>query len=495
MTSKALLSPAALNLARGAASPAVAGLQAYLSQFGWLRTPDQQAIVAEHDELPLVEPGRFDEATESALAEFQRFHGLAVTGRLDASTLELMRKPRCGMPDKTPAPRGDGALNEFLAAATKWDHQHLGFNLSKGTVDLSNASVIDALRLAYRNWCLVSQMEVHSAGAGAEIDVKFVTGDHGDGFSFDGAGPLLGHGFYPPPNGGAIAGDLHFDDAETWTRNLPPSGTDLDTVALHEAGHTLGLDHSSDTSAVMYAYYNGPRRSLTADDIAGIRSLYGTRNRNAWSNIDAAVDGQAAFAGKAYFFRGSQYLRYDYGDDLPDPGFAKPIAGDWPAMPAAFTSGIEATLNGQAQFAGKLYLFKGGQYVSYDWANDKADAGYPKPVAGNWPGLPATFASGVDAAVSGQKQFAGKAYFFKGSQYVRYDWAANKMDTGFPRSIAADWPSLPAAFTSGIQAALNGQEGSDGKLYLFKGTDYVRYDWAADKADVGFPRPIAVNWL
>jgi len=57
------------------------------------------------------------------------------------------------------------------------------------------------------------------------------------------------------------------------------------------------------------------------------------------------------------------------------------------------------------------------------------------------------------------------------------------------------WPGLPAGFTSGIQAAMNGQKSFEGKLYLFKGADYARYDWAADHGDPGYPRPMAFNWL
>ncbi|MEP7766321.1 matrixin family metalloprotease, partial [Sanguibacter sp. 26GB23] len=82
----------------------------------------------------------------------------------------------------------------------------------------------------------------------------FASGDHGDGSSFDGVGSILAHGFYPPPGGGDLAGDLHFDEAETWTVALPvpAGGIDLVTVAAHEFGHCLGLAHSSDPAALMY---------------------------------------------------------------------------------------------------------------------------------------------------------------------------------------------------------------------------------------------------
>jgi hypothetical protein len=34
--------------------------------------------------------------------------------------------------------------------------------------------------------------------------------------TFDGAGKVLAHTYYPPPNGGTIAGDAHFDNEENW---------------------------------------------------------------------------------------------------------------------------------------------------------------------------------------------------------------------------------------------------------------------------------------
>ncbi|HXF51251.1 MAG TPA: matrixin family metalloprotease [Dehalococcoidia bacterium] len=49
---------------------------------------------------------------------------------------------------------------------------------------------------------------------------------------------------------------------------------DLETVLLHELGHSLGLDHSATTNSVMYAGYLGVRRALTLDDVFGVTLLY-----------------------------------------------------------------------------------------------------------------------------------------------------------------------------------------------------------------------------
>ena len=84
-------------------------------------------------------------------------------------------------------------------------------------------------------------------------------------------------GIYGP--GGTIAGDLHFNRDTNWINDPddPSAAGDFDffTVALHEIGHTLGLGHSDHPDAVMNASYQGSRRTLHADDIAGIVALYG----------------------------------------------------------------------------------------------------------------------------------------------------------------------------------------------------------------------------
>jgi hypothetical protein len=110
------------------------------------------------------------------------------------------------------------------------------------------------------------------ADAAQTIAILFAAGAHGDPFPFDGPGGVLAHTFYPaPPNTEPIAGDMHFDATENWQTGW---GIDVFSVALHEAGHALGLGHSSTPGAVMYPYYR-QFTALTSDDIAGIRALYG----------------------------------------------------------------------------------------------------------------------------------------------------------------------------------------------------------------------------
>jgi hypothetical protein len=65
---------------------------------------------------------------------------------------------------------------------------------------------------------------------------------------------------------------------------------DLYTIALHEAGHVLGLDdNSTDTRSAMYASYLAPRSGLSSGDIADIQALYGVRQSSSTGNRSFAT--------------------------------------------------------------------------------------------------------------------------------------------------------------------------------------------------------------
>jgi hypothetical protein len=172
-------------------------------------------------------------------------------------------------------------------------------------------------------------------------------------------------------------------------------------------------------------------------------------------------------ADKAFFFQGSQYWRYNIpSPEGVDPTYPKPLSVGWANMPPRFTS-IDAAVNWGN---GKMYFFSGTEYARATIARNEVDAGYPQPIAGNWGRLP--FAT-VDAAVNLGK---GKALLFSGDQYVSFDTDVagggtnGDVDPGFPKRIAGN---LPGLFRSNIDAAVNW---GNGKVYFFRGTEYMRYD-------------------
>jgi len=69
-----------------------------------------------------------------------------------------------------------------------------------------------------------------------------------------------------------LSGDIIFDSAQGsfWT------ASSFLAVATHEIGHSLGLNHTSVTNSLMNPTYNSAITTPQADDIAGIRAIYGS---------------------------------------------------------------------------------------------------------------------------------------------------------------------------------------------------------------------------
>ncbi|ATL47325.1 hypothetical protein COR50_09150 [Chitinophaga caeni] len=178
----------------------------------------------------------------------------------------------------------DGPINTSSSFAVNgdWNKTNISFNFMNGTSDIAGDNEKDAIREAFKIWQDYTNLNFTEVSSGGDIQISWAVLDHGDGYPFDGSNPILAHAFYPPPLGGSLAGDIHFDDDETWT-NSERLGTssqpiDLVTVAAHEIGHAIGLAHSNDTDALMYHTYYGSHRYLGSDDISGIRSIYESKS-------------------------------------------------------------------------------------------------------------------------------------------------------------------------------------------------------------------------
>jgi hypothetical protein len=161
----------------------------------------------------------------------------------------------------------------YSLSGTSWSSLSLKYYIYNTSDHLTSGQRENIIQTAFQTWAAVSALSFTQVfdPSQAQLKIKWVKGAHGDGHPFDGLGGILAHAAYPPPLGGAIAGEIHFDDDEPWT--IDNSGRNLLSVAIHEIGHALGLGHSSVTNAIMYPYYTGIT-SLSYDDISAICDLY-----------------------------------------------------------------------------------------------------------------------------------------------------------------------------------------------------------------------------
>lgn len=86
--------------------------------------------------------------------------------------------------------------------------------------------------------------------------------------------------------GTTFSGDVVFDATESFRVGTAAGTYDVYSVALHEAGHAFGLEHSPDLGSVMGAGY-AVHTGLGAGDVQAIRALYGARAADAFDAAKA----------------------------------------------------------------------------------------------------------------------------------------------------------------------------------------------------------------
>lgn len=112
----------------------------------------------------------------------------------------------------------------------------------------------------------------------ADVVVSFEKPAHPKVDPYEMADSVLAHAFRP---GGGVGGDVHLRDDIDWDFRVSnedrpePGTTSFFAVVLHELGHSLGLDHSSHTDAVMFPSYSTSTGTMSKDDIEGIHHIYG----------------------------------------------------------------------------------------------------------------------------------------------------------------------------------------------------------------------------
>lgn len=156
------------------------------------------------------------------------------------------------------------------------------------------SDVIGAARRALHHWASVANIQffettsslqtISPQHAGDRINLITVSNENAALFGSR-ENPGRTRVFYD--SGGAITeADIALNPNALFSSDGTPGTYDLESTFTHEAGHLLGLEHSAIIGATMQprqgmnGLYNLPaftQRTLSADDIAGARALYGSR--------------------------------------------------------------------------------------------------------------------------------------------------------------------------------------------------------------------------
>jgi hypothetical protein len=185
----------------------------------------------------------------------------------------------------------------------------------------AGSDVVGALRRAFNRW-----------REAANIRFQFVTSDlqsisapgtRGDGVSLvtvahtaENAAPFAGPGvdmsgrtrIFSTVGGSIAEADIVLNPNQFFSSDGTPGTYDLEATFTHEVGHLLGLEHSAVLGATMqprqgkngiYNLASTSQRSLSEDDRAGVRSIYGAR---LGSGVRGAIAGVINFSSGAPVF-------------------------------------------------------------------------------------------------------------------------------------------------------------------------------------------------
>ncbi|MFD2036955.1 hemopexin repeat-containing protein [Belliella marina] len=264
-----------------------------------------------------------------------------------------------------------------------------------------------------------------------------------------------------------------------------PEDLKLDVLKYSSEKLEFELDELSNSMIQSWSDIENKQKTLVNRDV---KEFHGPDNLIdvIKSTIDAAFTQK--WDGRIYFFKGDQYVKLSEDGSYVETEYPKSIKENWPGLPPSFQKGVDAVLMRDNE---KIYMFKGDQYIRYSEVSKGIDEGYPKKIAGHWPDdLPVSFKKGIDAAFTGK--WDGRIYFFKDEQYVRLSEDGLHVDAGYPKSIKENWPGLPETFQEGIDTVLMRD---NNKIYMFKGDQYIRYSAVPKGIDEGYPKPVASNWL
>ncbi|MCO5072327.1 MAG: matrixin family metalloprotease [Rhizobiaceae bacterium] len=217
---------------------------------------------------------------------------------------------------------GTSQINGTTGGVVTWS-----FALGPGAfysfdAQISLAAYQAAVRAAFDTWSKIADIEFVEVPDSAQSDIRLGWD------TLDGPGNVRGEaaiGQTTGPGFFELSAEVCFDIEESW---FPESKSEADLfyrVAVHEIGHVIGLEHSSDPNSIMYPVVSVG--TLSAGDVSAAQAIYGIAP-GAIPFVEADLELVAStyqfFTGSIPEENGFEYLidSRDNPNDLNDPYYA-----------------------------------------------------------------------------------------------------------------------------------------------------------------------------
>lgn len=248
-------------------------IKQYLSDFGYLEQsgPFNNTL---------------DQETYLAIVTYQQYFNIQQA--TFSKIFQHIALPRCGVPDRISKynltndvsfPKG----NQWFPKGTK--NLTYGFD-PRNKIPLDMTNVFRTALTQWSNTTRVLNFTETKSYDDADIKIRFYNITDDDGIN----DVAVGFTFIVLDSANVKSGFITLDATKYWALPTEHGGFDLETAAMHQIGHLLGLEHSSDNMSIMYPTILPSQQrkvQITDSDNIAIQKLY-SNSTKANANSDGS---------------------------------------------------------------------------------------------------------------------------------------------------------------------------------------------------------------